>query len=236
MLLMCLVLLSSCAEESISTSSTIPELTKWYNIMLLDVTDDVEDSLGSSDVTIDQKAYCENTDKNIKDEFIPIAYLNIQLSKTLIEVESEDALPVKLTKSYTSSKTPYRSNTQLGEDVVEVFEFDDSQVATISYGIRYDFKVSEQDTLHTPHIKFDNVAFKKHTVVQDGQATQTENPHKVTLEFDITYSDQNTTIAPKTYSVTASPWYKKVVTIEPTVVQSVEYDGFFKVILLMHTK
>ena len=227
LLVLFVTLFSSCAEESINTTSTGTNITKWYNVMLLNVNDDVEDELGKSTVTINQKAYCENTSLNLKDEFIPIAYLNVELSKTLIEVDSKDALPVKLVKSYTSSKTPFKSDTQLGSDVVEVFEFDDSQVATISYGIRYDIKVSAQDTLHTPHIEFDKIVYSKHTVNQDGEQTETEDPYKVTLEFDIAYSDTNTTTEPQTYSITASPWYKKVITTEPTVVKSVEYDGMY---------
>jgi hypothetical protein len=225
--LMMVFFVSSCEEaENYNPSEVGGGIEKYYDFKELEVTDDVKDSLALSVVTFTEKATCVNKETNRKDTYVPEAYLNVVLSKELIEVKSQEKLPVKLVKSYIKSKTPYKAPNTRGYDFVKVFEFDDEQVATVSYGYRYTILVFDQDTIVTPHVVIDDVNYNGvYNLEKDGEKTETEDPYRLTLEFDIDYSDRATTTSQKKYTTQAHPWYKKVITEDPTVVTDVSYDG-----------
>ncbi|MBE6463668.1 MAG: hypothetical protein E7005_07975 [Alphaproteobacteria bacterium] len=220
---------SSCDEmENFNPTETGGSLEKYYNFKGLEVSDDVKDSLALSVVTFEEEAVCVSDKNERRDTYYPEAYLNVSLAKELIEVKDKENLPVKLVKSYLKSKTPYSAPNTRGYDFVKVFEFDDEQVATVSYGYRYSILVFGQDTIVTPHVVIDDVNYNGvYNLEKDGEKTETEDPYKLTLEFDIDYSDRATTTTQKKYTTQAHPWYKKVITEDPTVVTNVSYDGSY---------
>ena len=225
-LLVCtlLFMLNSCAEESRNLTEIPDDFKNWYDLRTLKVTETVKDTLQKSSVTINQEAVCINTTEGIEDKFSPLAYITITLDKELIEIASEAKLPIKLQKSYLRSKTPYKTLTQKGADIVKIFEFDDLQVATVAYGYRYDILKIGGDSIEIPHIEIDDITYVNHKITP---LTNNDNLYRVIPEFKISYSDINTTEPQQTYTTTAHPWYKKHIKEEPVVVTDVTYEGRF---------
>ena len=225
MLAIVFITLISCAEERTNFTEITPTPDFVYNSKTLKVDAVVENELANSVITFDLFATCTNTQTGLTKEFIPIAYFNVTLSKELIEVPDIEALPIELVESKTLSSTPFETDDEKGQDIIMSFEFSDEQVATVSYGYRFKKETVNDKIVYTPHIEFDEVIFTDYSIVKDGQTTETEDPYKVTLNFKVSYSDTETTTEPQSYTQTASPWYKKVITTEPTVIESVTYDG-----------
>ena len=225
MLVVMLIALSSCAEERTNFTEIVPEPEFIYDVKTLEVDATVENELANSVITFDQLATCINTQTKRTSEFIPVAYFNVTLSKETIEVETEEELPLELVDSKTISSTPVETDDEKGEDIIMSFEFSDGQVATASFGYRFKKETVNNKTVYTPHIEFSDVVFKDYSIEKNGETTETEDPYKVTLNFKVSYEDKETTTEPKSYTMIASPWYNKVITTEPTVIESVTYDG-----------
>ncbi len=222
-----------CAEERVKSpfngKDTIDIIKDiyWNSERTLVTSASVKDTLVKSDVTFKQVATLYNEKEDVKLDFLPTAYLNVRLSEKRIEVKTVDKLPVTLAKEYIKSQTPYKSGTTLGQDVVKVFEYSDGQVATVSYGHRYNGFVQGEDTLATPHLEITPVDYAKHTVEKFGDKTETEDPYKVTLLFNATYTSKGVSGKSVTDKVELKPWYHKVITSESTTVTKVEYSGKF---------
>ena len=225
MLAIMFIALTSCAEERTNFTEIVPEPDFIYNVKTLNVDAVVENHLANSVITFDQLATCTNTQTGITKEFIPIAYFNVTLSKELIEVTNDEELPIELVESKTLSSTPVETDDEKGQDIIMSFKFSDGQVATASFGYRFKKETVNDKTVYTPHIEFDGVNFIDYTLEKNGQTTETDDPYKLTLNFKVSYKDKETTTEPKSYTMVASPWYQKVITTEPTVIESVTYNG-----------
>ncbi len=192
---------------------------------ILNITTGVKDTLAKSEAEFIQDSYLKDEQLEINLNFSPEAYVNISLSEKRIEVKSFDELPVKVTKSYIKSQTPFAEDNMLGKDVVKVFEFSDGQVATVSFGERYYAIINDGDTLAIPHTQINDVVFVDHELELYGEQTELEKPYKLPLIFSVESCNKGTSNEDKCYTLEMKPWYLKVITIDPRVVLDVDYEG-----------
>ena len=228
------VLHTSCVEEVYVPPVDVPADTVEVIIdrfqkmeKILNVTTSVKDTLVKSDAVFIQDSYLKDEPSEINLNFNPEAYVNISLAEKRIDVASVEKLPVEVTRSYIKSQTPFAEGNMLGKDVVKVFEFSDGQVATVSYGERYYAIINDGDTLAVPHTVINDVVFIDHELELYGEHTELEKPYKLPLIFNVLSCNKGTTNEDKCYSLEMKPWYLKVITIEPTVVEDVDYKGAY---------
>lgn len=227
------VMHTSCVEEvykepEIPTDSVEVFIDRFHKMeKVLNVATSVKDTLAKSDAEFIQDSYLKDEYTGINLSFNPEAYVNISLSKKRIDVKSEEELPVDLIKSYVKSETPFAEDNIHGKDVVKVFEFSDGQEATVSYGERFYAIIDNGDTLAVPHTVISDVVFVGHELELYGEHTELEKPYKLPLIFDVLSCNKGATNEDKCYSLEMKPWYLKVISIEPTEVLDVEYDGYY---------
>lgn len=229
------VIVGCSGGETLGISSDIPskDTTKvivdhYYSSERVLVSNaNVKDSLAKSVATFKLVSTMKGSDDDTEYSysFSPSAYLNVKLAKERIEISSEDDLPVFLTKQTIKSRTPYRNGITLGEDAVKVFDYSDGQQATVSYGYRYTGVIQNGDTLATPHLAIEPVEYFSYEYQRSGEQTETENPYKMTLAFDATYTAKGTSQTNAADVVRLQPWYQKVVTSEARKVLKVAYSG-----------
>lgn len=185
----------------------------------------VRDSLAKSDVDFKQSSSLYNEQENVRYVFKPSAYLYARLSKSRVEALTKDELSVVLENEYIESRTPYKSGTTFGEDVVKIFEFSNGMNAKVFWGYRYTGVVVGNDTLAVPHVEAGDVVFIKQTLEANGEKTETEEPYKAVLGFQTDYTIKGTSGDDVTSTVLMNPWYQAVVTAEATKVLNVAYEG-----------
>lgn len=226
---------SSCAEEILSplsnlakddTVAVIRDLY-WRSERVGLATVSVQDLQAKSTADFKQTSSFYNEQEGVSLSFEPTAYLNIRLSKSRIEVLTEDELPVTLVKAYVESRRPYKDQITFGEDVVKIFEYSDGQKATVSYGYRYTGVEVGSDTLDMPHVEVDDVVYVQQNLTSLGEKTETEDPYMSELAFQADYTIRGTSSDEVTSSVLLKPWYQKVVSSEPTEILNVSYEGKF---------
>ncbi len=105
----------------------------------LEVSTSVNDGQGESTGSFEQSSTVDLTgDGTDVQRFNPTAYINVVLEKKHIEVASEAELAVALTGEETVSDKNFEEGATFGKDIVKKFTFSDGQVATVSYGWRYE--------------------------------------------------------------------------------------------------
>lgn len=231
-----LIFVGGCAGEKAKLLSDIaPEDTTdviidhyWESQRILIASATVKDTLVKSDATFKQVASMKGDmeDGEYDFTFYPSLYLRVRLAKSRIDVKSVTDLSVSLVKQQLKSKTPYRSGTTLGADVVREYTFSDGQIATVSYGHRYTGVVQGSDTLATPHLEIDSINFVKALIANFGDKTETEDPYKATLVFKASYSAKGVSNGNElSDKIDLQPWYHKVVTSDATEIENVTYTG-----------
>lgn len=188
----------------------------------------VKDTLVKSDVTFRQTSSLYNEKEEVSMAFHPTAYLYARLSKQRIDVLTKDELPTTLVREYVQSQTPYKNDTEFGEDIVKVYEFSDGQKAEIYYGWRYTGIVFGGDTLAAPHVEVTSVVFNKQYLEAFGQKSETEDPYKSSLSFLAEYVIKGVSGNEVISETEMRPWYHKVVTSEATKVLKVDYSGQYQ--------
>ncbi len=230
MVAMAMVLPTGCADElkrpyPTGDTVTIFKDLYWTSERTGFASVSVKDTLVKSDVTFKQTSALFNEKEEVRLSFNPAAYLNVRLSRQRIDVLSKDELPVTLTKEQVLSRTPYKNDTEFGEDIVKSYEFSDGQTATVSYGWRYTGVVVGSDTLAAPHVEITSVTYHKQSVEAFGQKSETEDPYKSILAFTAEYVIKGVSGSEIVSETEMRPWYHKVVTSEATKVLKVDYDG-----------
>lgn len=218
----------SCAEETL----VIPDVTpSMFEIKNMSSSTTANDSLAKSTSNIYQNSYWNSSELGITLEFQPKAYLTIELSETSINVDDETKLPIKLVDDYISSSKPYGkdvNDTIIGNNIVKIFQFDDGQVATITYDYNYHGFRFEGQVIETPHLVIDSVVYLKHSHELYTATNELEKTYKVTPEFMVYTTNAATNQKPIVHNQAVfKPWYKKVITKEPLKVESVKYEGGF---------
>ena len=126
----------------------------------LEVTTSVDDHLGGSTVTFDQSSSIDTSEDGTEvTHFEPSAYLNVVLEKEHIEVANAGEIDVTLAGEETVSENDFSEGVTLGKDVVKKFTFSDGQVATVSYGWRYDKAVIAGNEDYAPHLEIAKVVY-----------------------------------------------------------------------------
>ena len=203
-LVACTVVLSACTagEKTNFMSEGIDPQMKWF----LYVDTAVNDGQGESTGSFEQESNVdmEGDGTNVQ-RFNPTAYINVVLEKKHIEVASEAELAVALTGEETVSDKNFEEGATFGKDIVKKFTFSDGQVATVSYGWRYDRKVVEDyGAVEAPHLEISSVVYDDYT-----SEAMDEN-QKVTLLFNAAWTAKNVT-TPNSDVMTLRPWYTKSV-------------------------
>lgn len=172
----------------------------------LEVSTSVNDGQGESTGSFEQSSTVDLTgDGTDVQRFSPTAYINVVLEKKHIEVVSEAELAVALTGEETVSDKNFEEGATFGKDIVKKFTFSDGQVATVSYGWRYDRKVVEDyGAVEAPHLEISSVVYDDYT-----SEAMDEN-QKVTLLFNAAWTAKNVT-TPNSDVMTLRPWYTKSV-------------------------
>ena len=220
LLVVAILAFASCArEESVINKSGA--FVKTLNVSAYPV-----DSLTKSDVIFNQVATLSSSSLDLDLTFTPITYCNIKLSNSKIYIKEDDDLEAIVVSSKVLSKTPYKRDNTEGEDVVEEVTLSDGQIATLMYGYNFEYYSSTENDGATPHAVIDSVSF--HSIQIDDLETRTDstNTYRATLVFKVNYSHVGTTFTDETHSIMAKPWYYKIVTEDPLIVENVEYkDG-----------
>lgn len=170
----------------------------------LEVSTTVDDHLGGSTATFEQSSTIDTSDDgtDVK-RFNPEAYLNVVLEKEHIEVANVSEIDVTLTGEETVSETDFSEGVTLGKDVVKKFTFSDGQVATVSYGWRYDKTSVNGNEDYAPHLEISKVSYSNF------QAENTSgNDYTVTLEFVASWASHNADVI-EISEVSLKPWYTK---------------------------
>ncbi len=224
MMLLTLVFFS-CAEEDYVPGEVGPSN---FEVKFLNVSADVNDTLQKSVSNFSQISYWSSTELDIAYQFDPKAYLTIELSKASINVEDESHLPIKLIDSYVELRDPYTLNdTIIGKDIVEIFKFDDGQIATVKYGYNYQGIRFNDKVVETPHVVIDSITYINHSYEDYGLTTELESTHKIVPEFMVYYTNKAISEGPISNTAILKPWYKKVITEDPLIVNEVTYEGNF---------
>lgn len=170
----------------------------------LEVTTTVDDYLGGSTATFDQSSTIDTSDDGTEvKRFEPEAYLNVVLEKEHIEVANVSEIDVTLTGEETVSENDFSEGVTLGKDVVKKFTFSDGQIATVSYGWRYDKAVVNGNEDFAPHLEISKVSYSNF------QAENTSgNDYTVTLEFTASWASHNADVLEIKDEI-LRPWYTK---------------------------
>lgn len=170
----------------------------------LEVVTTVDDHLGGSTVTFDQSSTIDaSVDGTEVTRFEPSAYLNVILEKEHIEVANASEIDVTLAGEETVSETDYSEGITLGKDIVKKFTFSDGQVATVSYGWRYDKAVIAGNEDYAPHLEIAKVVYSSFA-----KENTSGNDYTVTLEFTASWASHNASKI-EIADVTMKPWYTK---------------------------
>ncbi len=170
----------------------------------LEVTTSVDDHLGGSTVTFDQSSTIDASDDGTEvTRFEPSAYLNVVLEKEHIEVSNASEIDITLVGEEVVSETDFSEGVTLGKDVVKKFTFSDGQVATVSYGWRYDKAVIAGNEDYAPHLEIAKVSYSNFA-----KENTSGNDYTVTLEFTASWASHNASKI-ETAEVTLKPWYTK---------------------------
>lgn len=192
------MLLSGCAMEELHTRAMSASENN------LEVTTSVDDHLGGSETTFDLSSTIDPTgDGTEVVRFEPEAYLNVVLEKNHIEVADASEIDVMLAAEETVSENDFSEGVILGKDVVKKFTFSDGQVATVSYGWRYDKAVVAGNEEEAPHLEISKVSYSNFA-----KENTSGNDYKVTLEFVASWASYNTNKI-ETNTVILKPWYTK---------------------------
>ncbi len=196
-LLTVVFVLSGCtAGEYIDTASrTVTTLIKE-----LEFTSSINNGEGKSTATFELSSTIEAGEKQFS--YQPTAYLNVTLEKNSIDVES--FAPLALAGEETISDNDYANGTTLGKDIVKKFVFSDGQVATVSYGWRYEKTIIQgiENEINTPYLEISPVVYSDNT-----PETLTDNARKVTLVFKATCTKREVSNNPETRTLELKPWY-----------------------------
>lgn len=170
----------------------------------LEVTTSVDDHLGGSTATFDQSSTIDPTgDGTEVMRFNPEAYLNVVLEKEHIDVADASEIDITLVGEEVVSETDFSEGVTLGKDVVKKFTFSDGQVATVSYGWRYDKAVIAGNEDYAPHLEIAKVSY-----LNFAKENTSGNDYKVTLEFTASWASHNASKI-ETNEVILKPWYTK---------------------------
>lgn len=172
----------------------------------LEVTTSVDDHLGGSDVTFDQSSTIDASEDGTEvTRFNPEAYLNVVLEKEHIEVANASEIDITLVGEEVVSETDFSEGITLGKDVVKKFTFSDGQVATVSYGWRYDKAMVNGNEDYAPHLEIAKVVYSSFA-----KENTSGNDYTVTLEFVASWASHNASKI-EIADVTMKPWYTKSV-------------------------
>ena len=192
------MLVNGCAMEELHTRAMSASENN------LEVTNSVDDHLGGSTVTFNQSSTIDPTgDGTEVKRFNPEAYLNVVLEKEHIEVADASEIDITLVGEETVSENDFSEGVTLGKDVVKKFTFSDGQVATVSYGWRYDKAVIAGNEEEAPHLEISKVSYSNFT-----KENTSGNDYKVTLEFVASWASHNASKI-ETADVILKPWYTK---------------------------
>ena len=170
----------------------------------LEVTTSVDDHLGGSTVTFDQSSTIDTSkDGTEVTRFNPEAYLDVVLEKEHIDVADASEIDITLVGEETVSETDYSEGITLGKDIVKKFTFSDGQVATVSYGWRYDKAVIAGNEDYAPHLEIAKVVYSSFA-----KENTSGNDYTVTLEFVASWASHNASKI-EIADVTMKPWYTK---------------------------
>lgn len=170
----------------------------------LEVTTNVDDHLGGSTATFDQSSTIDPTgDGTEVIRFNPEAYLKVVLEKEHIDVADASEIDVTLADEETVSESDFSEGITLGKDVVKKFTFSDGQVATVSYGWRYDKTSVNGNEDYAPHLEIAKVSYSNFA-----KENTSGNDYKVTLEFVASWASHNASKI-ETGTITLKPWYTK---------------------------
>ena len=170
----------------------------------LEVTTSVDDHLGGSTVTFNQSSTIDPTgDGTEVMRFNPEAYLNVVLEKEHIDVADASEIDVTLADEVVVSEKDFSEGVTLGKDVVKKFTFSDGQVATVSYGWRYDKAVIAGNEDYAPHLEIAKVSYSNFA-----KENTSGNDYTVTLEFVASWASHNASKI-ETGTITLKPWYTK---------------------------
>lgn len=193
------VVLSACAGETLKLTRVVDNEV----VGNLWVTSTVSDNLGGSEATIVESSTI--TVGSEVSNYQPTAYLRVVLDKENIEVSSVDSIPVELVGEEMVSETDFAEGNTLGKDVVKRFSFSDGQIATVSYGWRYDRVALDGETLNAPHMEISAVNYS------DFLSEQTsEDLYKVALGFTAKWVSNGAT-PEQSGDITLRPWYTKTI-------------------------
>ncbi len=193
-------MLTGCAGEELVNTRAVAETSENY----LEVTTSVDDHLGGSDVTFDLSSIIDpNGDGTDVVRFKPEAYLNVVLEKEHIEVADASEIDVSLVGEEVVSENDFSEGVTLGKDVVKKFTFSDGQIATVSYGWRYDKAVIAGNEDYAPHLEIAKVSYSNFV-----KENTSGNDYKVTLEFVASWASHNASKI-ETGTITLKPWYTK---------------------------
>ena len=177
------------------------------DIKTLEVVPFVSDGQGESTGSFTEEAVVDFTGDGIDvKRFTPTAYVNVVLEKKHINVSAEADIAVVLTNEETVSDNGVDDGVNYGKDIVKKFTFSDGQVATVSYGWRYEKIAVANTTISAPHLEIHSMVYDGNTSVPSG-----EN-HKVTLAFNASWAAKSVTM-PQTGVMTLKPWYTKAVVV-----------------------
>lgn len=170
----------------------------------LEVSTTVDDHLGGSTATFDQSSTIDTSDDGTEvKRFEPSAYLNVVLEKEHIEVANVSEIDVTLTGEETVSETDFSEGVTLGKDVVKKFTFSDGQIATVSYGWRYDKTSVNGNEDYAPHLEISKVSYTNFIA-----ENTSDNDYTVTLEFVASWASHNADVI-EISEVSLKPWYTK---------------------------
>lgn len=170
----------------------------------LEVTTNVDDHLGGSEVTFDQSSTIDPTgDGTEVMRFNPSVYLNVELEKEHIEVSDASEIDITLVGEETVSEGDFSEGVTLGKDVVKKFTFSDGQVATVSYGWRYDKTSVSGVEDYAPHVEIAKVAYSNFA-----KENTSGNDYTVTLEFTASWASHNADVLEIKDEI-LRPWYTK---------------------------
>ena len=170
----------------------------------LEVTTNVDDHLGGSEVTFDQSSTIDPTgDGTEVMRFNPSVYLNVELEKEHIEVSDASEIDITLVGEETVSEGDFSEGVTLGKDVVKKFTFSDGQVATVSYGWRYDKTSVSGVEDYAPHVEIAKVAYSNFA-----KENTSGNDYTVTLEFVASWASHNADVLEIKDEI-LRPWYTK---------------------------
>lgn len=186
---------------ALETTNTRGVITSEKN---LEVVTTVDDHLGGSTVTFDQSSTIDTSEDGTEvTRFEPSAYLNVVLEKEHIEVSNAGEIDVTLAGEETVSETDFSEGITLGKDVVKKFTFSDGQVATVSYGWRYDKAIVNGYEEEAPHLEIAEVVYSNFA-----KENTSGNDYTVTLEFVASWASHNASKI-EIADVTMKPWYTK---------------------------